>query len=57
MNIKQLKQHLTQRGLPTDGLKPVLVERLTQAMQQTKGEEEHHDVERGFLHAHCSCRQ
>ena len=34
MTIKCLKQELTQRGLPTDGLKPALVERLEQAMQQ-----------------------
>ena len=32
MNVKQLKQELTQRGLLTDGLKAVLVERLTKAM-------------------------
>jgi len=32
MSVKQLKQELTQRGLLTDGLKPVLVERLTEAM-------------------------
>ena len=32
MTITRLKQELTQRGLPTDGLKPALVERLEQAM-------------------------
>jgi len=32
MNVKQLKQELTKRVLPTDGLKPALVERLEQAM-------------------------
>ena len=36
MNVKQLKQELTKRGLPTDGLKLALVERLEQAMQQPK---------------------
>ena len=34
MNVKHLKQELTKRGLPTDGLKSVLVERLKQATQQ-----------------------
>ena len=34
MNMKHLKQEMTKRGLPTDGLKSVLVERLQQAMQQ-----------------------
>jgi uncharacterized protein YecT (DUF1311 family) len=34
MNIKQLKQGLSQRGFSTQGLK--LVERLEQAMQQAK---------------------
>jgi len=34
MNVKQLKQELTKRGLSTDGLKLALVERLEQAMQQ-----------------------
>ena len=36
MNVKQLKQELIQRGLPTDGLKAALIERLEQAMQQPK---------------------
>ena len=35
MNMKHLKQELTKRGLPTDGLKSVLVERLQQAIQQS----------------------
>ena len=39
MNIKQLKQELTQRGLPVDGLKAALIERLEQAMQQDEAEE------------------
>ena len=30
MNMKQLKQYITQRGLSTDGLKPALAERLEQ---------------------------
>ena len=34
MNVKQLKEELTKRGLSTDGLKLALVERLEQAMQQ-----------------------
>ena len=39
MTIKCLKQELTQRGLPTDGLKPALVGRLEQAIQQEDEEE------------------
>ena len=39
MNIKCLKQELIQRGLPTDGLKPALVERLEQAIQQDEEED------------------
>ena len=39
MTVKCLKQELTQRGLPTDGLKPALVERLEQAIQQDEEEE------------------
>ena len=31
MSVTLLKQKLTTRGLPTDGLKPALVEQLTQA--------------------------
>ena len=38
MTVKRLKQELNQRGLPTDGLKPVLVERLEQAIQQEEEE-------------------
>ena len=34
MNIKQLRQELTSRGLPTSGLKPALIERLKQSIQQ-----------------------
>jgi hypothetical protein len=34
VNVTLFKQEMTQRGLPTDGLKPALVERLEQAMQQ-----------------------
>jgi len=33
-NVTLLKQELTNRGLPADGPKPALVERLTQAIQQ-----------------------
>jgi hypothetical protein len=36
MSVKILKQHLIEYGLPTDGLKPALAERLTQAMQIKK---------------------
>ena len=39
MNVKRLKQELTQRGLPTDGLKPALVALLEQAIQQDEEEE------------------
>jgi len=28
MTVKRLKQELTHRGLPADGLKPALIERL-----------------------------
>jgi len=31
-HVKRLKQEMTQRGLPTDGLKPALVERLEPVM-------------------------
>jgi len=34
MNVKSLKQQLIKRGLPIDGLKAVLVERLEKAKQQ-----------------------
>jgi len=34
MHVTRLKQELTKRGLPTDGLKPTLVERLQQVRQQ-----------------------
>jgi len=33
-----LKQELTKRNLPTDGLKPAIVERLEQVMQPAKKE-------------------
>jgi len=36
MNVEQLKRELTTRGLPTDGLKPALVERLEQAIQRSQ---------------------
>ena len=36
MNVKQLRQELTKHGLPADGLKPALIERLEQAMQPPK---------------------
>ena len=39
MTITLLKQELTQRGLPTDGLKPALVKRVEQAMQQEEEED------------------
>ena len=39
MNVTLLKQELTKRGLPSDGLKLALVERLTQAIQQEQGKE------------------
>ena len=39
MNVKQLKQELTTRGVPTDGLKPALVKRLEQAIQHEAEEE------------------
>ena len=32
MTVTRLKQELTQRGLPTDGLKPALIERLQLTM-------------------------
>jgi hypothetical protein len=39
MNVKQLKQEVTTHDTPTDGLKPVLVERLEQAMQHEQEKE------------------
>jgi len=39
MNVECLWQELNRRGLPTDGLKPALAERLQQAIQQEAGEE------------------
>jgi len=36
ISVKQLKEELTKRGLPTDGLKPALVERLEQAIHQSE---------------------
>jgi len=39
MNVTLLKQELTKRGLPTDGFKRALVERLTQAIQQKQTKE------------------
>ena len=39
MTVKLLKQELAQRGLPTDGLKPALVEMLEQAIQQDEEED------------------
>ena len=36
MNVKLLQQEMTKRGLPTDGLKPALVERLEQAIQRSQ---------------------
>jgi len=39
MTIKLLKQELTKRGLPTDGLKPALVERLELALMKNSSAE------------------
>ena len=41
MTIKLLKQELTKRGLPTDGLKPALVARLELALWKNSNEAFH----------------
>jgi hypothetical protein len=51
MNVECLWQELNRRGLPTDGLKPALAERLQQAIQQEAGEEKKISNE-GFRSAH-----
>ena len=53
MNVECLWQELNRRGLPTDGLKPALAERLQQAIQQEAGEEKTISNE-GFRSVHRS---
>ena len=44
MTVTRLKQELTQRGLPTDGVKPVLVQRLKEAMAWKNSNEAFHSL-------------
>ena len=44
MTVTCLKQELTQRGLPTDGVKPALVKRLREAMAWKNSNEAFHSL-------------
>ena len=44
MTVTRLKQELTQRGLPTDGVKPVLIKRLREAMAWKNSNEAFHSL-------------
>jgi len=57
MSVKILKQHLIEYGLPTDGLKPALAERLTQAMQIKKKKKKKKIEKEGMHKTRCCLSQ